>query len=175
MFVSEKVWILCYVDDLVVIGSDITVVESSKSKTSLHLDVKDLGKLQQFLGIIMRFEKGHMSLSQSSCISKVLQKFGMSNCKAVSKTMSLNLFPIVNTSDPAVDRVNYQELVGSVLYISIRTRPDISYAASKLTKKLFRAMPVSSHCCKACTSVPERHLIISSFYKTRGCVIVLFC
>ena len=58
LFRYGKVWVLLYVDDVIIMGPERTEVESVKRHISGKLDMKDLGPLDQFLGIkFIRTEK----------------------------------------------------------------------------------------------------------------------
>ena len=74
----------------------------------------------------------------------VLQKFEMENVKPIHTSVDATLKLVKMTKDcENVDKVQFQLAVGSLLYLSIMTRPDITYAASNLAK--FSASPSKHH------------------------------
>jgi hypothetical protein len=74
----------------------------------------------------------------------VLKKFSMENCKPVSTPMDPGVKLICATEkDQLVEKKMYQSAVGSLLYLSVWTRPDIAYAVSAVAK--FSKEPTEEH------------------------------
>lgn len=73
-----------------------------------------------------------------------MQKFSMESAKAVSTPVdtSSQLVKATETSNDDTDQVQYQSAVGSLLYLSTRTRPDITYVSSVAR---FCAQPTQQH------------------------------
>ena len=65
----------------------------------------------------------------------MLDRFDFNNCKPVSTPADINshLEPSTNDSE-LVDQTNYMSAVGSLLYLSTKTRPDIAYAVENVPK-----------------------------------------
>lgn len=78
---TEKVFIIIWVDDLIIAASDLSVLKDVKEMLMLKFRMKDLGKLTHFLGI--NFEQGvdFVKMSQHGYVEKLLEKFDMQNCK----------------------------------------------------------------------------------------------
>lgn len=134
---DDFVIIALYVDDFYLFYS-----KNSPSKDKLlcllqkDFNVKNLGTLTNCLGInvIRDKSKGIIKLNQSEYIKRLLVRFGMSECKHVSTPMSVGsklCKPSVALDD---DVYNYRQLLGSLMYLSVCTRPDISYACSQLSQ-----------------------------------------
>ena len=72
-FSSDSGVIIClYVDDMLILGTDMDVVKSTKDLLSSNFDMKDLGEADVILGIkIIRNSEG-ITLSQSHYVEKVL-------------------------------------------------------------------------------------------------------
>ena len=77
LFGQECVIICLYVDDMLIFGTNVTVVEKTKLFLSSHFDMKDLGEADVILGVKMRKSDNGFSLCQSHYIEKILKKF---NC-----------------------------------------------------------------------------------------------
>ena len=73
------------------------------------------------------------TLKQEKYIEETLEKFGMKDCKPVS-TPAVKMEE--DKSKPLSRNDKYMEVVGSLIYIATCTRPDISYAVSKVSEKL---------------------------------------
>ena len=126
------VWILLYVDDVMLMGRELSEICKAKEDLSTLLEMKDLGELSSFLGVSFIRDKGGAWLSQSHYCSQVLQRFGMDSCKPVSTPACLQV-DMLEPSTPA-DTTRYQEIVGSLLFLATRTRPDISVAVNLLSR-----------------------------------------
>ena len=68
-----------YVDDMVVVGSNMQEINVLKRNLANSFAMKDLGVAKQILGMrITRDRKNHkLTLSQSEYIEKVLERFKM--------------------------------------------------------------------------------------------------
>ncbi len=71
-------------------------------------------------------------------------KLGMTNCKPV-KTPVSNGSKLVKANDDEqpVHQEQYQSAVGSLMYLAVSTRPDISYAVGSLAR--FNSKPTEKH------------------------------
>jgi len=135
-----------YVDDIVLAGKSDKRMEDVKKAIAMQFDVKDLGKLHYFLGMkIVQDEKtGKVWIGQPAYTESVLQKFGMENSKPVRTPVDTGMKLVKATDDEeCVDQKLYQSAVGSLLYLSVGTRPDITYAVSNVAK--FSAKPTKQH------------------------------
>ena len=74
---------MLYVDDILLIGNDIPLLESVKSSLSQVFSMKDLGEATYILGIQIYRDRSKrlIGLSQSTYIGKVLKRFNMENSK----------------------------------------------------------------------------------------------
>ena len=77
-------------------------------------------------------------------IDRVLEKFGMKDAKSVATPVDLRI-KLVKCEDgeEKVDQVMYQSCIGSLLYLSTETRPDITFAVSSVAK--FCSDPTKCH------------------------------
>lgn len=131
---GNEAWILLYVDDVILVGSQEDFLKNIKSKLELHLDLKDLGTLHSFLGVTFLREGRNAWLTQEHFILQVLVKFQMSSCNPAPTPMCVGGFTSVEMLDTPVPQVKYQELLGILLFLSTRTRPDIALAVGILCR-----------------------------------------
>jgi len=82
-------------------------------------------------------------ITQESYIGRVLERFGMSNCKPVATPMDKDKPREREEEGEACDKTLYPQLIGSLRWIAIGTRPDISFAVSYLGR--FGANPAWQH------------------------------
>jgi len=119
--------IIClYVDDLLIFGSNIHVVNAVKSLLSNNFDMKDLGEANVILGIkITRSEKG-ISLDQSHYVEKIFRKYNYFDCKPACTPYDPSVKLFENTGE-SVKQSEYASIIGSLRYATDCTRPDIAY------------------------------------------------
>lgn len=81
-------------------------------------------------------------LHQQCYAEKVLMRFNMANCKSVTTPADPNqvLSHFERKSD---SKFPYREAVGSLMYLAIATRPDLSYAVGCVSRYLEK--PSSEH------------------------------
>ena len=103
--------------------------------------MKDLGELNHFFGIriVQNHGAGTIWIEQSTYTEAILQKFGMENCKPLSTPVDVGSKLTKGTEDGEyIDKTHYQSMVGSLLYLPMRTRPDITFAVSLAGTVLLR-------------------------------------
>ena len=122
-----------YVDDILLASKSYKQISEVKLALAKRFDVKDLGELNYFLGvkIVQNHRAGTIWIGQPTYIEGVLKKFGMENCKPLTTPVEVGLKLTKGTEDSEyVDKTHYQSAIGSVLYLLMRTRPDITFAAN---------------------------------------------
>lgn len=122
-------YILLYVDDLLIISDDLKLIETIKRSLFAEFEMTDLNEANNFLGInIIRDDMNRISLDQTNYFERMLQKFGMVECKAVSTPMesALHLEKGTEISGDAP----YRELIGCLTYATLTTRPDLCAATN---------------------------------------------
>ena len=100
--------------------------------------MKDLGVLKHFLGMRFEISNSRITIDQSLYLSSILNKYKMSDCKA--RATPCELPGSVSTqqplSDQNLDPKKYREIVGSLIYATTCTRPDIAWVVSRLSQNL---------------------------------------
>jgi hypothetical protein len=137
--------ILClYVDNILIFGNNVEVIKEVKEFLSNNFEMKDLGEADIILNIklLRQEENGRVTLVQSHYVEKILSRFGFSDCA-----------PALTPYDPSVilrknhrilrDQLRESHLIGSLMYLASATRPDISFAMSKLSQ--FVSNPGDTH------------------------------
>ena len=124
-------------DDILLAGKDDERMVAAKQALSQELQVKDMGELHYFLGLKVDQdqETGNVWNGQKSYTENILRRVGMENCKAIRTPVdaSTKLLKAVD-DDTDIDQKLYQSAVGSLLYLSIATRPDITFAVNNVAK-----------------------------------------
>ncbi len=130
---NEKVIIVIWVDDLLIVASDENVLRRVKDMLTERFQMKDLGKLRHFLGVDFNQSDNCVRMSQAKYVRKILQRFNMQDCKPRSTPCEQKL-DYNNDAEKMIDVKKYREAVGTLIYLTICTRPDISFVVSKLSQ-----------------------------------------
>ncbi|KAA0066068.1 Retrovirus-related Pol polyprotein from transposon TNT 1-94 [Cucumis melo var. makuwa] len=111
--------IIClYVDDMLIFGSNLHIINDVKSMLSANFDMKDLGEADVILGIrIIRTENG-ISLGQSHYIEKILKKYNYFDSKPTCTPYDSSVKLFKNTSDN-VNQSEYASIIGSLRHVAI--------------------------------------------------------
>eukprot|EP00253_Pinus_taeda_P014448 PITA_14448 len=128
--------LVLYVDDLFMTGADPLIHQCKRELASrLEVEMKDLGLMHYFLGLEVWQKAGEIFLSQGKYIVKLLERFGMVDCKSVTTPMELN-FKKLCGSDAGPDLGNpseYRQLVGALMFL-VNSRLDIYFAVNTLSQ-----------------------------------------
>lgn len=124
-----------YVDDFFIFSNDTKETNCLKEMLKSNFKLKDLGQIRQCLGMRVNYDKerGTLTLDQERYVEQLLQKFKMTECKTACTPMEhkLNLDKIDKNCNK---NLPYQQLIGSLLYLAVLTRPDISFAVGYLSQ-----------------------------------------
>lgn len=135
--------ILClYVDDILIFGTNINAINEVKSFLSKSFDMKDLGEADVILNIKLIQDKSGITLTQSHYVEKVLNRFGFMDSKPSPTPYDPSVTLRKNKKETR-DQLRYSQIVGSLMYLASATRPDISFAVSKLSR--FMSNPGDDH------------------------------
>ncbi|GJX39878.1 retrotransposon protein, putative, ty1-copia subclass [Tanacetum coccineum] len=140
---SVVVFLVLYVDDILLIGNDILTLQSVKDWLGKYFVMKYLGDATYILGIKIYKDRSKrlIGLSQDTYLDKVLKRFRIENSKKenlplhhgikISKDLCLK-------TDDELDkmsRVPYASAIGSIMYAMTCTRPDVSFSLSMASKE----------------------------------------
>jgi Reverse transcriptase (RNA-dependent DNA polymerase) len=126
------------VDDILLIGNDISTLAGVKSSLKKVFLMKNIGESAYILGIKIyrnRYQK-LIGLSQDTYIDKVLKRFNMQNFKKGNLPMShgINFYkkhcPSTNAELETIKKIPYASAIESIMYAMICTCSDVSYALS---------------------------------------------
>ena len=125
---SIVVFLILYVDDILLIGNDIPSLQSVKEWLS-NFSMKDLGEAAYILGVKIYRDRSNklLGLSQSTYIDKMLKKYSMDQSKKVFVPMSHGIYlskGMCSKTDVEVhnmQNVPYASAVGSIMYAMMCT------------------------------------------------------
>src|SRR5258706_13257418 len=154
MFKSDNdtnniLFIAVYVDDLSLFGSKGLVMDNLKDLLKSEFKVTDLGDLYWLLGIQIKYRDHDIALLQSAYFNTILKRFGLYDCNPVTYPLDKNhqIDKVTTTNadntDSEVNIKLYQQMVGSLMYTVIGTRPDIAFTVIRLSQ--FLTKPTKNH------------------------------
>jgi hypothetical protein len=130
---SVKVLLVLYVDDGLIMSKCKNTLQIILNSLKQNFDIK-ICKLDCFVGMQIENTVDHISVKQTNYINQILQKFCMSSAKFVSTPSDINVVLRENHSENTVCNFPYREAVGSLLFLSSVSRPDISYAVNVVSR-----------------------------------------
>jgi transposase InsO family protein len=140
----SPLWIFAHVDDLIIVGTN---PEEFRDQISKEFAIKYMGDASFLLGMKLERLSTGIILNQTQYIERKLVEFEVVNLPVascpldprshLSKATSLDIQQLQPLN------INYRAIIGSLNYLSILTRPDISFAVSKLSQ--FLENPGLSH------------------------------
>jgi len=135
---------MIYVDDSSFMGNNATLVKEKKKAFMGIWECHDLGKLKEFIGISIRRSGRKIILDQKAYLTKVLDRFSMTNAVIMNMPLPHGYTPVAHTSNPDPTLwTQYQAIISSLLYLMLGTCPDIAFAVIKLSQ--FSANPSKKH------------------------------
>jgi hypothetical protein len=103
---NAPVILLLYVDDLFITGEESLIIQCKK-ELAFEFDMKDLGLMHYYLGLEVWQKRGEVFLGQGKYTIKILQKFGMMDCKSVETSMNTDIRKLKDPDSDPVDPYLY--------------------------------------------------------------------
>jgi hypothetical protein len=79
--------------------------------------MKYLGLMHYYLGLEVWQKRGEVFLGQGKYAIKILQKFGMMDCKSTDTHMTTDIRKVRDSYSDPVDPSLYRQLIGSLMYL----------------------------------------------------------
>uniref|UniRef100_A0AAV1TJ65 Reverse transcriptase Ty1/copia-type domain-containing protein n=1 Tax=Peronospora matthiolae TaxID=2874970 RepID=A0AAV1TJ65_9STRA len=128
------VFILVYVDDVLVTGSSLELIAQTKNDLKTRFEMTDSGKCAFVLGIeLLDGEDGSVTLCQRRYVDDILKRFGMDDCKAVASPVDMSSRLVSSDATTKVD-APFREAVGALMHLTTATRPDIAFAVGYVSR-----------------------------------------
>jgi hypothetical protein len=148
---SHIQFLILYVDDILLMGNEISLMEQTKSSLKTTFSMKDMGEAQYVLGIKIYRDRSRklIGLSQKVYIDKILERFHMESSKKgnvpmrVSVQLSKSQCATTRKDIEYMKNVPYASVIGSIMYAMTCTRPDVAYALSMTSRH--QASPGPEH------------------------------
>jgi hypothetical protein len=121
-----------YVDDMVIAGEN-EYIKQIINKIKSKFKISKCDPIEYILGIEVKKENNSYIISQKNFINNMLYKFNIDNTKK-RKTPCTGDNKISENNKP-FDKTIYKSAIGSLIYLSKCTRPDIAFAVNKASRK----------------------------------------
>jgi hypothetical protein len=130
-------FILVYVDNIIVASSSQTATMALLRNLAKEFALKDLGGLHFFLGIEMSKINEGILLTQRKYAMDLVKRAGMNSCNPVSTPISTTEKLSSDVGDPLGpnDATSFRSIVGGLQYLTL-TRPDLAFAVNKVCQYL---------------------------------------
>jgi len=127
-----------HVDNCTITGSSKSLVKDFKAKIGSCFHITDLGPISWLLGMKVTHDRQArtISLSQEPYINMILAKFNFTNAKPVTTPLDPNAHlsesqsPQTTSETVQMCNVPYHQAMGSLIYLIVDIRPDITFATS---------------------------------------------
>ena len=131
-----------YVDDIIYMGSNESIVEEFKLGMMRSFEMTDLGLLHYFLGLEIKQSSDGVFLCQKKYAEDLLNSFHMMHCKPALTPMNTNEKLQMDDGTEATDARRYRGLVGRLIYLP-HTRPYIAFSVGIVSR--FMTAPTRHH------------------------------
>ncbi|KAL0546781.1 hypothetical protein IC582_016694 [Cucumis melo] len=138
---GKVAFLVLYVDDILLIRNDVGYLTDVKTLLAAQFQMKYLGEAQYVRIQIIRDHKNKsLTLSQATCINKMLIRYSMQSSKngllpfRHGVHLSKEQCPKTSKEVEDIRRIPYASTVGNLMYAMLCTRPDICYAVGIVSK-----------------------------------------
>ncbi|KAG8486207.1 hypothetical protein CXB51_019494 [Gossypium anomalum] len=139
---NQLLYVLVYVDDIIVTGSDSSAINQFVKSLHHQFSLKDLGKLNYFLGIEVTYTTDGLVLNQKKYILDLLKKASMDKSSSSPILMVSTCRLSAHAGSSVDDKSFFRSIVGALQYVVI-TRPDIAFSVNKVCQFMHR--PLDTH------------------------------
>lgn len=130
---QDNVYILLYVDDLIIITGSKEKMEMFKMDLMKRFDMVDLKEIKLFLGIRITRTASAIQLDQTEYIKTILKRFNMENANSRNTPQEHKMNLKLMDSDEQCE-APCKNVMGCLRYIMKYTRPDINITVNILSR-----------------------------------------
>ena len=143
---QTEIILILFVDDLLLMGNDLSMIKKIKKKLGEAYHMKDLGAAQSYLGIQITRDCAHRRIwiDQEAYIDSALTRFHFMDANNTKTPLPTGVHLTKSETPSSTNlRTKYQQLIGTLLYAALGTRPDIAFAVTRLSR--FNSEPTEEH------------------------------
>ena len=134
---SKIIFILLYVDDLLVASNDKVILDLEKKALKKAFEMEDQEEIHFCLGMSIKRDRNNKRLfiNQETYLQNNLKRFEMENCKPIATPWEFGKhFDKRKEREAAADKEKFQSAIGCLIYAAQATRPDLSAAVNALSQ-----------------------------------------
>ena len=135
-------FLVTWVDDVLIATNDPNIQKLKTLLEKMGFRIQTLEHLSWYLGLGIEITETHLVISQEAYIDKLLDRFGMTDCHAVSTPMDKYVFN-VGASPPVTKGTPFRELLGGLNHLCCFSRPDGLFATFFLAR--YQSGPTIAH------------------------------
>ena len=132
---SDVIMLLLNVDDMVITGDSSKLLSNLLNELNKQFKMKDLGKLNYFLGIQAQFHQKGLFLSEPKYAEDLLFTAGMKDCAPVATPLPIQPDNAPHQSQLFDNPTYFRSLAGKLQYLTL-TRPDIQFSVNYVCQKM---------------------------------------
>ena len=128
--------LILYVDDLLLLGEDLSKIEDIKRQLGKLYQMKGLGPASSYLGIQITRDRNVRAIwiDQQVYIENALKRFELQGANNTETPLPAGIHLEKSEVPAALDtKTYYQQIIGTLIYAAIGTRPNIAFVATRLS------------------------------------------
>ena len=133
-----------HVDDFFMLGDSKSALSQFKTQLQTHWQISDGGPAHFHIGITIERDRAArtIALSQTALIDCIVSQFSLADAHPIATPLESKCYlskatsPLSDNDRAVMSKTPYRELVGSLMYLAIGTRPDIFFAVNQLCRFL---------------------------------------
>jgi hypothetical protein len=167
IFVADagKLMVIVYVDDVIISSLHQETGQTLVQELESTFELGEKGPVDWYLGIAFDDQGDYLRMSQKDYVDKMLSKYAVDTSKSEDTPMSDKVKLIKNSEDELFHDFDIKGKVGSLMYLAVCTRPDISQAVSVIAR-------MTNHPSKAVCNAIDHLFAYLNKYRDLGIVFV---
>jgi histone deacetylase 1/2 len=134
VFHGGDMMVIVYVDDVIISTLEKEAGDKLVREIQEVFEIGDIGPVDWYLGIAFDDRGTSMRLSQKDYVKKMLTKYQVDASYEEETPMSEKVKLLREKDDELFQEFDLKGKIGSLMYLSVCTRPDICYAVSAIAR-----------------------------------------
>jgi hypothetical protein len=142
VFMKDDIMIVIYVNDLIFTKLNLATIFWLKNALNERFEMSDLDLCIYYLDMMIFRNRNlkQLTLNQSVYVEQMLRNHEMWDCKSLITFMNVSCRLIKISDEYTAEkslRISYQSIVRSLMYIMLKTRSNIVYSISMISRYVF--------------------------------------